>query len=77
MSYMRIRAVPFADDIGRFIDQHDRVYMIEMNTDGQMRQLLQIEYPDMATRIRSLRRNNGLPLTARWITDNLLAAEEI
>jgi len=76
MSYMRIRAVPFADDIGRFIDQHDRVYMIEMNTDGQMRQLLQIEYPDMATRIRSLRRNNGLPLTARWITDNLLAAEE-
>lgn len=76
MSYMRIRAVPFADDIGRFIDQHDRVYMIEMNTDGQMRQLLQIEYPDMATRIRSLRRNNGLPLTARWITDNLLATEE-
>jgi len=69
--------VPFVEDVGEFIEEHDRVYVIEMNSDGQMRQLLQLEYPELAARVRSLRRNNGLPLTARWITDNLLAAEEI
>jgi 2-oxoglutarate ferredoxin oxidoreductase subunit alpha len=75
-SYMRIRAIPFADEVGEFIQKHDRVYMIEMNTDGQMRQLLQIEYPEMAARIHSIRRNNGLPLTARWIAESFSAAEE-
>jgi 2-oxoglutarate ferredoxin oxidoreductase subunit alpha len=62
--------------VTEFIHNHDRVYMIEMNTDGQMRQLLQIEHPDRAARIGSIRRNNGLPLTARWIVENLMAAEE-
>lgn len=74
--YIRLRAVPFADEVGKFIEKYDRVYMIEMNTDGQMRQLLLIEYPGLATKIRSIRRNNGLPLSARWIGDSLLAAEE-
>jgi hypothetical protein len=41
-----------------------------------MRQLLQIEYPEMAARIHSIRRNNGLPLTARWIAESFSAAEE-
>ena len=76
-SYLRLRAVPFVEDVGEFIEEHERVYVIEMNSDGQMRQLLQLEYPELAARVRSLRRNNGLPLTARWITDNLLAAEEM
>jgi 2-oxoglutarate ferredoxin oxidoreductase subunit alpha len=75
-SYMRIRAVPFADEVTQFVRRHDRVYVVEMNTDGQMRQLLQLEVPDRATRILSIRRNNGLPLTARWITDSLMSAEE-
>jgi 2-oxoglutarate ferredoxin oxidoreductase subunit alpha len=75
-SYMRVRALPFAEDVGGFIQRHDRVYVIEMNTDAQMRSLLRLEYPEETTKILSLRRNNGLPLSARWIVDNLLASEE-
>jgi len=50
--------------------------VIEMNTDGQMHKLLQLEAPELATRLRSLARNNGLPLSARWIAESLQAAEE-
>lgn len=75
-SYMRIRAVPLSTDVGHFIQNHDRVYLIEMNTDGQMCSLLRLEYPEDATKIRSIRRNNGLPLSARWIVDSLQSVEE-
>ncbi|HEX9680137.1 MAG TPA: 2-oxoacid:acceptor oxidoreductase subunit alpha, partial [Anaerolineales bacterium] len=73
--YLRLRAVPFTEEVEAFIREHERIYVVEMNTDGQMRQLLQLEAPDVAGRIRSIRRNNGLPLTARWIAETLQEAE--
>jgi 2-oxoglutarate ferredoxin oxidoreductase subunit alpha len=74
--YLRLRAVPFSPEVRAFIQDHDTVYVIEMNTDGQMRQLLQLEVPDQAAKIKSLNRNNGLPLSASWIVSALLAQEE-
>jgi 2-oxoglutarate/2-oxoacid ferredoxin oxidoreductase subunit alpha len=67
--YLRLRAVPFSDEVARFIDEHDPVFVVEMNTDGQMRQLLQLEVPRQAGRIVGVHWNDGLPLTARWIKD--------
>jgi 2-oxoglutarate ferredoxin oxidoreductase subunit alpha len=74
--YLRLRGVPFSPDVEAFIRGHHRTYVIEMNTDGQMRQLLQIEVPDQAGKLRSLTINNGLPMSARWVTEALLAVEE-
>jgi 2-oxoglutarate ferredoxin oxidoreductase subunit alpha len=71
--YLRIRALPFSEDIGTFIENHERIYVIELNTDGQMQKLLQLEYPQHALKIRSLTHNNGLPLSARWIVEAILA----
>ena len=73
--WLRLRAVPFTEELEAFVRSHDRTYVIEMNTDGQMQQLVQLEVPEMAGRVRSLRNNDGLPLTARWIVDHLGAAE--
>ncbi len=73
--FMRLRAVPFSASVADFIRSHDRVYVIEMNTDGQMRQLLQLEVPDQAAKLQSLNFNDGIPLSARWIKDNLMARE--
>jgi 2-oxoglutarate ferredoxin oxidoreductase subunit alpha len=75
-SYLRLRAVPFSDDVLEFIRKHERIYVIEMNTDGQMRQLLQLAIPDQATKLISLAHNDGLPLSARWIVEALSAQEE-
>lgn len=73
--YLRLRAVPFSDQVREFVENHSRIYVIEMNTLGQMRQLLQLAYPELATRFRSLNWNDGLPLTARWIAESLLERE--
>jgi 2-oxoglutarate ferredoxin oxidoreductase subunit alpha len=67
--------VPFTEELEAFIRNHDRTYVVEMNTDGQMQQLVQLEVPEMAGRIRSIRNNDGLPLTARWIVDRYAAKE--
>jgi len=75
VSYMRLRAVPFADEVAEFIEKHERLYVIEMNTDGQMCQLLQLNDPKHATKLVKLTHNNGLPLSARWITESVSAHE--
>jgi 2-oxoglutarate ferredoxin oxidoreductase subunit alpha len=67
--------VPFTDEIETFIRDHDRVYVVEMNHLGQMRRLLQLHVADEAAKIQALTKNDGLPLSARWITDALLEAE--
>jgi 2-oxoglutarate/2-oxoacid ferredoxin oxidoreductase subunit alpha len=74
--YMRVRALPFSEQVGEFINQHDRVYVVEMNRDGQMHQLLKIEYPEHAVSLVSLAHTDGLPLTAEWVENAVLSEEE-
>ncbi|TFH35555.1 MAG: 2-oxoacid:acceptor oxidoreductase subunit alpha, partial [Anaerolineales bacterium] len=75
VSYMRLRAIPFSDEVSEFIEKHDRLYIVEMNSDGQMCQLLQLNNPAQATKLLKLNHNDGIPLSARWITDSVLAQE--
>jgi len=75
-NYLRLRAVPFTPDVKAFIEEHDEVYVVEMNTDGQMRQLLQLEVPEHAAKIQSLSYNTGLPLSARWIVSHVRPGKE-
>ncbi len=74
-NFLRLRAVPFNQSVAEFVRSHDRVYVVEMNTDAQMCQLLQLDMPDQATKFQALNLNDGLPLTAKWIVDALLSKE--
>lgn len=74
--YLRLRAVPFTKHVQDFIDTHDKVYVVEMNRDGQMHKLLQLEYPASSTKLHSVTKHDGLPLNARWVKDAILLAEE-
>lgn len=73
--FMRIRAVPFTQEVEDFIRSHERVYVVEMNRDGQMHQLLTLEFPDLATHLTSVAHLDGLPLTARRVRESILAQE--
>jgi 2-oxoglutarate ferredoxin oxidoreductase subunit alpha len=73
--YLRIRALPYTDDVYEFIKKHDHCYVIENNRDGQLKQLLTLEYPDQAYRLKKLSRINGLALSAEWISENILEGE--
>ncbi len=75
-SFMRLRALPINDDVRQFVEQHDIVYVIEMNRDGQMHSILQTEMPDLATKMISIAYLDGLPLTARWIVERLQELEK-
>lgn len=74
-NYCRVRAVPFTEEVHEFIRTHDRVYVIEMNRDGQLNQLLQLDLPDLAGNLISIARLDGLPFTAAWIVEALQARE--
>src|SRR5581483_3687090 len=75
-SYLRIRAYPFTEELGRFVDAHDRVYVIEQNRDAQLLQLMKLELsPERQARLRSVLHYNGLPIDARSISDEVLAQE--
>jgi 2-oxoglutarate/2-oxoacid ferredoxin oxidoreductase subunit alpha len=75
-SYFRLCAYPFNDDLVKFIDAHDRLYVIEQNRDAQLRQLMKLELtPDRVAKLRSVLHYNGLPIDARSITDDVLAQE--
>jgi 2-oxoglutarate ferredoxin oxidoreductase subunit alpha len=73
--YLRIRAIPFTQEVEDFISSHERVYVIELNRDGQLRQILTINFPQYAGRLVKMTRSNGLPLSARWVKDEILAKE--
>lgn len=76
IDYMRIRAVPFSDQVGEFIHAHERIYVVELNRDGQMHQLLTLNLPGEALKLRSLARLDGMPLPARWVEKRIMEEEE-
>jgi 2-oxoglutarate ferredoxin oxidoreductase subunit alpha len=74
--YLRLRAYPFTREVHKFIEQHDRVYVVEQNRDAQMLSLLKLDVkPELITRFRSMAHITGLPLDARSITDELTTME--
>ncbi|NLG70796.1 MAG: 2-oxoacid:acceptor oxidoreductase subunit alpha [Chloroflexi bacterium] len=73
--YLRVRAIPFTEEVTDFIRSHDRVYVVEMNRDGQLHQLLTLEVPDRATQLISLAHTDGLPLTASRVRTSILEKE--
>ncbi len=74
--FMRIRSLPFTDEISDFIDSHERVYVVEMNRDSQMKGLLSAAFPQLASKLISIAFSDGLPPTAKWVKTDILSKEE-
>lgn len=75
-SYLRIKAVPFTEELHKFVEKYDRVYVVEQNRDAQMRDLIRLELPQFSMKLRSVRNYDGLPIDARSITDAILEQEK-
>jgi 2-oxoglutarate ferredoxin oxidoreductase subunit alpha len=59
-----------------FVLQHERVYVVDQNRDGQLLGLMRLEYdPDLIAKLRSMRYYGGLPLDARTVTDEVVRQE--
>ncbi len=74
--YLRIRGIPFSKDVWDFIYDHRLTYVVEMNRDGQLSQLLTMDFPDVAYKLRKVAYMDGLPLPAKWIKKQIQESEE-
>jgi 2-oxoglutarate ferredoxin oxidoreductase subunit alpha len=75
LNYCRIRAFPFSDRVGEFIEQHDVVYVVEQNRDAQLRILLINDIDADQNKLVPLLHYNGMPINSGFVVDKVL--EEI
>ena len=73
--YLRIRALPLHPEVKEFINNHEKVYVIENNRDSQMWQILVTAYPELAVKLSKVAHCDGLSLTARWIVATITGLE--
>jgi 2-oxoglutarate ferredoxin oxidoreductase subunit alpha len=64
LDHLLLRALPLSAEVEAFFAKHEVVYVAEQNRDGQMADIMRAEYPNFATRLRSVRVYDGLPPTA-------------
>lgn len=74
--YLRLRALPATQAVTEFIRNHARCYVVEMNRDGHLHEILTVDNPSMATKLHSVAHNDGLPLTAKYVVNAILNKEE-
>ena len=72
-AYMRLRALPINDTVREFMHAFEKVFVVENNHDGQLHQILLSEEPLCGGDLVSVARNNGLPLAAAWIAEQIQA----
>jgi 2-oxoglutarate ferredoxin oxidoreductase subunit alpha len=75
--FLRVRALPFTDEVSAFVEKYEEIFVVEMNRDGQLHQLLTLEYPQFATRLKSVAYGDGLPASAKWVREGILAQHSV
>lgn len=70
---MRLKGFPFNKEVERFIEDHETIYVIEQNRDGQMRMLLINELDINPAKLISICNYDGMPITADFIHKNIYA----
>ncbi len=76
IDHLRMRSLPSAPEAAEFVRAHARNYVVELNRDGQLHEILRLEIPDRSLNIISLAHLDGLPLTAQWVVEQVMAKEE-
>ncbi|MDA2924585.1 2-oxoacid:acceptor oxidoreductase subunit alpha [Acidobacteria bacterium AH-259-L09] len=76
INYLRIRALPLAEDVKEFVSRCKRAYVVEQNRDGQIGDLIKLEVENDQGKIRKVLHYKGIPIDARFITDQVVACEK-
>ena len=71
--FLRVRALPFTQEVSDFVSKYDQIFVVEQNRDGQLHQILTVEYPEQAAHFRSVAYGDGLPASATWVREGVLA----
>jgi 2-oxoglutarate/2-oxoacid ferredoxin oxidoreductase subunit alpha len=71
--FMRVRAFPFSPEVDEFVKKYDQIFVVEMNRDGQLHQLLSLDYPEHVMKLKSVAYGDGMPASAKWVREGILA----
>jgi len=71
--FLRVRALPFTQEVADFVTKYDQILVVEQNRDGQLKQLLTVEYPNQAPNLKSVAFGDGMPASAKWVREGILA----
>jgi len=71
--FLRIRALPCTKEVDTFLARYDQIFIVEMNRDGQMAQILMTEYPQYAPNFNVVAYGDGMPASAKWVREGILA----
>ena len=77
LDYMRIRGLPFGDDVREFLEEHDTNYVVEQNRDGQLRSLLMLETVVPRSKMESVRSYAGFPMSAQDVMAGVQANTKV
>jgi 2-oxoglutarate ferredoxin oxidoreductase subunit alpha len=72
----RVRAFPFGEEVESFVADHDLVFVVEQNRDGQMRTLLINELQTNPAKLVAILYFAGLSISADYIDEQISAYYE-
>jgi 2-oxoglutarate/2-oxoacid ferredoxin oxidoreductase subunit alpha len=75
-NHMLIRALPLTTEVRDFLAEHDTIYFVEQNRDGQMAAIIKDESPELGAKIVSVLIYNGLPATPLEVVNQIFAAAQ-
>src|SRR5262249_47729203 len=67
LDLLRVRAFPFGTEVAEFIAEHDKVFVVEQNRDGQLRSLLINELEIDPKKLIKILHYDGTTITSRFI----------
>jgi 2-oxoglutarate ferredoxin oxidoreductase subunit alpha len=76
IEFLRLRSLPLHAEVNEFVEEKQIVYIVELNRDGQLFQIMNMKYPNVCGKLVSLTKHDGLPLTATWLRNAILEKEK-
>jgi 2-oxoglutarate ferredoxin oxidoreductase subunit alpha len=75
VSTCRVRALPYHSEVQSFIEEHEKIIVLEINRDGQLFGILRKELPvHLLSKIQSVAYSDGLPPRAKVYSDMIIDA---
>jgi 2-oxoglutarate/2-oxoacid ferredoxin oxidoreductase subunit alpha len=76
-NHLLIRALPLTSEVRDFLVEHDTIYLVEQNRDGQMAAIIKDENPDLGSKLTSILVYNGLPMAAGEVVKQIFDAAQL
>ncbi len=71
VDYLRVRGFPFGAAVDRFLAEHETIFVVEQNRDGQLRMLLAMETSCPRTKMIPVNYYGGQPLSKGHVLDGI------